>query len=120
MAKNLDMAYLIDIYGPLLTKKQLDVIELYYFEDFSLSEIAEHSDISRQGVRDSIKRGEEILYDTEASLGFARRYKKNLTAIEEIETIAKEILLYNDQYSYSDQIRKYADEIIQKLKSIEV
>ena len=120
VAKNLELAYLIDIYGPLLTKKQLEVIELYYFEDFSLAEIAEHSGISRQGVRDAIKRGEEILSESEKCLGFAQRYKGNIVAIEEIEMFAKEILLYNNKYSYSNQIREFAEEIIRKLKNIEV
>lgn len=56
MAKNLEITVLYDFYGDLLTEKQQEVIELYYNEDLSLAEIAALSGITRQGVRDSIKR----------------------------------------------------------------
>ena len=56
MAKNLEISFLLDFYGDMLTEKQRDVIEYYYNEDLSLSEIAENQGISRQGVRDAIKR----------------------------------------------------------------
>ena len=55
MAKNLEIALLFDFYGEMLTDKQRDVVELYYNDDLSLSEIAENEGITRQGVRDSIK-----------------------------------------------------------------
>ena len=61
MAKNLEISYLLDFYGDVLTQKQRDVMEQYYNDDFSLSEIAANFGITRQGVRDSIKRGESIL-----------------------------------------------------------
>ena len=50
MAKNLEISVLLDFYGEMLTEKQRDVVELYYNEDLSLSEIAAHSQITRQGV----------------------------------------------------------------------
>ena len=59
MAKNLEISFLLDFYGDMLTDKQRDVVELYYNEDLSLAEIAAHSGITRQGVRDSIKRAED-------------------------------------------------------------
>ena len=58
MEKDLSIAVLLDFYGDLLTEKQARAIDLYYNEDLSLAEIAEPLGISRQGVRDSIKRGE--------------------------------------------------------------
>ena len=58
MAKNLEISLLFDFYGDMLTEKQRDVVELYYNDDLSLSEIAENEGITRQGVRDSIKRAE--------------------------------------------------------------
>ncbi len=68
VAKNLEISLLLDFYGDMLTEKQRNVVELYYNEDLSLSEIAAHSRITRQGVRDSIKRAEGILLDLEESL----------------------------------------------------
>ena len=63
MAKNLEISYLLDFYGDVLTDKQRDVMEQYYNDDFSLSEIAENFGISRQGVRDAIKRGETTMLE---------------------------------------------------------
>ena len=59
-ATPLEMSLLFDFYGETLTEKQRELFDLYYNEDLSLSEIAEHAGITRQGVRDSIKRGGPI------------------------------------------------------------
>ena len=56
--KDLNISYLLDFYGDILPEKKRDVLTLYYNEDFSLSEIAEQIGISRQGVRDIIKKAE--------------------------------------------------------------
>lgn len=58
MAKNLEIAVLLDLYGDMLTEKQRDFLGYYYNDDLSLSEIAENEGITRQGVRDAIKRAE--------------------------------------------------------------
>lgn len=58
MAKDLSISTLLDFYGPFLSKKQRNLLHHYYNEDLSLSEIAENEQITRQGVRDLIKRGE--------------------------------------------------------------
>ena len=65
MAKNMEVALLLDFYGDMLTEKQREVMELYYNQDLSLAEIAENDGITRQGVRDSIKRAETQLLDME-------------------------------------------------------
>lgn len=75
MAKNLEISYLLDFYGDVLTEKQRDVMEQYYNDDLSLAEIAENFGITRQGVRDAIKRGEGILLRLEQKVGFAGRYR---------------------------------------------
>ena len=69
MAKNMEMTFLFDFYGDMLTAKQRDMMELYYENDLSLSEIAENEGITRQGVRDSIKRAESQLLEMEERLG---------------------------------------------------
>ena len=91
MAKNLELSYLIDFYGDVLTEKQRDVLEQYYNDDLSLSEIAENFGITRQGVRDSIKRGEAILLDLEDKVGFARRYRRLQAGLQTLDELAREI-----------------------------
>lgn len=84
MAKDLHISILLDFYGDMLTQKQRDVIEFYYNDDLSLSEIAENEGITRQGVRDAIKRAEMLLSDMEERLGLAKRFaqvKKGLEGI---------------------------------------
>ena len=68
MAKNLEISYLLDFYGETLTQKQREVMEQYYNDDLSLSEIAENFGITRQGVRDAIKHGEASLLELEEKI----------------------------------------------------
>lgn len=82
--KNYKIILLLDFYGDILTDKQKDAIDLYYNEDLSLAEIAAHFDITRQGVRDAIKRGEEILLEMEEKLGLVARFDRQREAFEQI------------------------------------
>lgn len=91
MAKDLQFIMLLDCYGEFLTERQRQVTELYYGEDLSLGEISEISGITRQAVRDSIKRSEEILLDMEEKLRFAERLQKLRDNFSEIERTAKEM-----------------------------
>ena len=63
MANNVEITILYDFYGDVLTEKQRDFLNYYYNDDLSLSEIAENEGITRQGVRDAIKRAEAQLYE---------------------------------------------------------
>jgi predicted DNA-binding protein YlxM (UPF0122 family) len=62
------MNALFEFYSTLLTEKQMNYMELYYANDFSLGEIAEEFNVSRQAVYDNIKRTEKILEDYERKL----------------------------------------------------
>ena len=73
MEKNVEVSMLLQIYGELLTEKQYRVIDYYYNEDLSLSEIAENEEITRQGVRDIIKKGEKKLFEYEEKLSFMKK-----------------------------------------------
>ncbi len=68
------MTMLYDFYGELLTARQKEFFELYYLEDLSLSEIAEHYEITRQGVRDIIHRAELGMVEIEDKTGLLQRY----------------------------------------------
>ncbi|MBQ9801824.1 MAG: HTH domain-containing protein [Clostridia bacterium] len=71
--KNLQLAELIDVYAELLSERQQRVLDLYYNQDLSLGEIAEDVGISRQGVRDSIKKAERELFFFESKLHLVAR-----------------------------------------------
>ncbi len=72
--KDLNICILLDFYSSLLSGKQAEMMAQYYNEDLSLSEIAAEMGISRQGVRDAIKKAEAILTTAEKDLGYAKRF----------------------------------------------
>ncbi|MCI8648715.1 MAG: YlxM family DNA-binding protein [Anaerotruncus sp.] len=118
MAKNLEISLLLDFYGDMLTEKQRDVVELYYNEDLSLGEIAAHSQITRQGVRDSIKRAEGILLDLEQRLGLAKRFRQIQDGLDQIARKAREIDSYNQRYGISNEISRCTAEIVRIANTI--
>ena len=73
--KNLNIGFLLDFYGVLLSDRKRSVMDMYYNEDLSLAEVAEEIGISRQGVRDVIKKAEEDLLFYEERLGLAKKCK---------------------------------------------
>ena len=88
MDKKVEISMLCDIYGKLLTEKQFEFINDYYNNDLSLSEIAENNDITRQAVRDIIKKGERKLFEYEEKLLFM---KKTITQEQKIQAILSEL-----------------------------
>ena len=85
--KNLRLAYLLDFYGDTLDEHTKEIMNSYYFDDLSLSEIAEGVGISRQGVRHIIKKGEEQLDYLESRLGLAAQHKELNEAAGKLEKI---------------------------------
>jgi predicted DNA-binding protein YlxM (UPF0122 family) len=114
MPKNLKVAELLDIYGNLLNEKQRTSLEFYYYDDLSLSEIAENEGITRQGVRDAIKRAEAVLYDMESKLKFSQKLEKVQSGLEGIIKCAENINEYNLNHGLSREIN---DNTV-KIKSI--
>ena len=86
--KDMKISLLLDFYGDILSERRREIIEMYYNEDLSLSEIAEITGISRQGVRDSVKKSEKELSELEETLGLAGRFSK---LKEELSRIIAEI-----------------------------
>ena len=72
--KPINISLLLDFYGDVLSEKQRETLDLFYNSDFSLSEIAENTGITRQGVHDRIEKSEKILTDLENKLGLVARY----------------------------------------------
>ena len=119
MAKNLEISYLLDFYGEMLTEKQRTVMEQYYNDDLSLAEIADNFGITRQGVRDSIKRGEGILLELEEKVGFARRYRAVQEGVAQLEKLTRDIRFYNStSYAMSEEIDKATSEMLALIEHI--
>jgi len=105
--KNLKISYLLDFYKNILPEKQYNALDLYYNEDLSLAEIASEVGITRQGVRDSIKRGESELLKLEEKL----MLMKKLESIEEKVNDIKEALKSEDLNLVMQKIDITLDEI---------
>ena len=76
LEKTTQMNLLYDFYGVMLTEKQREFVELYYFDDLSLAEIAEQFEISRQAVHDNIRRAGAQLLDYESKLKLVERFEQ--------------------------------------------
>ena len=98
MEEKVKISMLCEFYGALLTNKQYEFINDYYNNDLSLSEIAENNEITRQAVRDIIKKGEKKLFEYEEKLNFVKRTlnqeKKIEKALSELTKIQKD---YSDK-----------------------
>ena len=96
MEKNVKVSMLCEVYGNLLTKKQLSILQDYYDKDLSLSEIAQNHNITRQAVRDIIKKGEKKLFEYEEKLLFMKR---TLNTEKKIEKVLSELTKIQKDYS---------------------
>ncbi len=99
MEKNIEISILLDIYGKLLTEKQYSLLDDYYNKDYSLSEIAENLGITRQAVRDNLKKGELNLYELEEKLLLLKKAKSQ-------EKLLKDILEKVDDKNIQKEIKK--------------
>lgn len=120
MEKDLRISLLLDFYGRMLTEKQKEVVELYYNEDLSLAEIAQHSGITRQGVRDSIKRAEFQLIDCEEKLGLMQRFREIQDGLNEIIRCAADIQTEGSRFTGSDELRRKTGRIIEVAEELAV
>ncbi|RIP33548.1 putative DNA-binding protein [Staphylococcus gallinarum] len=105
LIKTIRMNYLFDFYQALLTKKQRNYLELFYLQDYSLSEIADTFDVSRQAVYDNIRRTGDLVEDYETKLGLYKNFELRQEIYEQMK------LHVND----SEKIKQY----IQALEDLE-
>ena len=112
MEKNVKISLLLDTYGNLLTEKQFNLLDDYYNNDFSLSEIAENEGVTRQAVRDNLKKGENNLLEYEEKLKLLNKNEKNSKLADEaIAELNKLIELDNNH-------KRIYQKIIKTLKNI--
>lgn len=91
MDEILHLTLLYDFYGELLTEKQKQAFELHYQDDLSLSEIGTELSISRQAVRDQLKRTEHILLEYEEKLGLVKRFQEQKKAVQKMREIMEDM-----------------------------
>ena len=106
--KNMKLAYLLDFYGEALDERTNSIMQAYYDDDPSLSEIADGEGISRQGVRHIIKKGEDQLEFFEEKLGLAAHYSELRAAVDKLGTVLDNLKNTND----TEKSEKLISEVI--------
>lgn len=114
MDKKVEISLLCQIYGKLLTEKQLNILDNYYNLDLSLSEIAENENITRQAVRDIMKKGENKLFEFEEKLGIM---KKTQRQEEKIADILSELTKIQTKFT-DEQIAEILEHIKNELNCV--
>ncbi|AST92082.1 putative DNA-binding protein [Sutcliffiella cohnii] len=85
LEKTTRINYLYDFYQSLLTPKQKNYMSLYYLDDYSLGEIAEEYNISRQAVYDNIKRTEQMLEQYEEKLLLFQKFQERQKLLTQLK-----------------------------------
>ena len=88
MEKFVERTLLYDFYGELLTKRQQQIYESVVLEDYSLSEVAEELNISRQGVHDMIRRCDKALEGYEEKLHLVEKFVNIRVQVQKIHELA--------------------------------
>ena len=88
--KDLKIGFLLDFYGDVLSERKRTVLDQYYNLDLSLAEIADEIGISRQGVRELIKKAEDELRFYEEKLGLAERFRTAQLCAERLLELLRE------------------------------
>ena len=109
--KNLNISLLLDFYGDILSERQKDMLDFYYNDDLSLAEIADNYEISRQGVRSVLKKGENILINMEEKLHLAERFS---SMQEKSSKIASEL----EDLTHNIENKEISDKIIALISKI--
>ena len=82
--KTLNCTMLFDFFGDMLTEKQQRYFDLYHNDDLTLSEIAESTGITKQGVYDIIKRAEKTLIEIEKKTGIIQKWRETRAELEQV------------------------------------
>ena len=117
--KNMNISFLLDFYGDVLSDKQREILDLYYNDDLSLAEIAESSGLTRQGVRHVIKKAEDELINLESKLGLANRF---VILGNEYKSIADNLLSVSaliEKGAPKNEITELLDAEIKKIRMLE-
>lgn len=115
MEKTLRMSLLFDFYGPLLTKRQQEVFQMYFHEDLSLGEIGEQLQVSRQAVYDLLKRAGATVEEYEKKLGLLLKHQKQQEFYEKTLALVQDLHL--EGQDVLGRLKKLEDQIVQAQSS---
>jgi predicted DNA-binding protein YlxM (UPF0122 family) len=111
MEDSVKISILLELYGKLLTEKQYRLLDDYYNNDLGLSEIAENEGITRQAVRDNLKKGENNLLEYEEKIGLLKKFEMQKN---EINNILEEL----ENLKLNSEEKKKLKNITKKLKNL--
>lgn len=109
-----EISLLLDFYGTMLTPRLYEILDLHYNNDYSLGEIAEQLNISRQGVHDNIKRGKAVLNELENKLGLLNKFLMQKEKASSLLQVAGKI----DTAGMNEQDRQQLEIIKQGIKDM--
>ena len=107
--KDLSIGFLLDFYGDVLSERKRTVLDYYYNDDLSLAEVAQEIGISRQGVRDLIKKAEEELRFYEEKLGLAARFGRARESAERLQALL-------EACGANDAVREAVQELVDAVR----
>ena len=118
--KNMNISFLLDFYGDVLTEKQREILDLYYNEDLSLAEIAESNGLTRQGVRHVIKKAEDELTTLENKLGLANHFVKLSNAYDTIASNLRTVSEMVEKNAAKQEIIDRLNAEIEQIRALEL
>ena len=90
LEKAFEIIELYDLYQALLTEKQKEYFESYYFDNYSITEISENKNVSRNAVHDQLKKTVSKLNDYETKLKLKELNKKRKNIISKLLDVSKD------------------------------
>ncbi len=108
----LQLSLLFEYYGALLTDTQKEICDLYYNQNFTLTEIAEDMGITKQGVRDALKKSEKLLYKYEQALSIQKKNDKLGCLVREITTIIQSATISEKEKTALINVANQINELI--------
>lgn len=113
--KDMTVSLLLDFYGDILSEHKRGIMEMYYDEDMSLAEIADQIGISRQAVREIVKKCEAELSELESALGLVKKFDKLKCGLNEIKNELKDA-----SKSADEECKAKIDKVIDKIDMLEI
>ena len=105
MEEKVEISILLNLYGNLLTETQRSYMDLYYNQDYSLSEIGDNENITRQAVRNILVKSKKKLYEYEQKLKFMEKENNIKKLLEKIKNTKSE----EEKQKYIKKIQENID-----------